>query len=294
MTTVKVMVDSGAYSAWSRKVTIDLDQYIGYLQRNEHLLDSYFNLDVIPGADGGREWRPDHIERAAESSYKNLQRMKAAGLSPIPVFHQDEDYRWLKQCLAYGESYIALAPFDGGYDAIPWLHNCFALLSQYPQVKVHGLGMTTRGILHRFPWYSVDSTTWIKQAGAHLIPVPLCRNGRFDYSSRDVISLGDQPHGKHIDHLDEFDLAWVHRFLKEVVGIELAEARSSHKARWRVWITFFKQLEPSISARIIFATSVNEQMRQTLLQCHAQYHLLSYHVLRSMLGDKLQHYVTRR
>ena len=35
--------------------------------------------------------------------------MKEAGLNPLPVFHQDEEFRWLKKCLEDGEDYICLS-----------------------------------------------------------------------------------------------------------------------------------------------------------------------------------------
>ena len=44
-----------------------------YIKRNEHLIDSYIVLDVIPGSHGQQEWRSDQIEFAAEQSYRNLR-----------------------------------------------------------------------------------------------------------------------------------------------------------------------------------------------------------------------------
>jgi hypothetical protein len=31
-----------------------------------------------------------------------------------------------------------------------------------PRVKVHGFGLTTLDLMYRYPWYSVDSTSWVK------------------------------------------------------------------------------------------------------------------------------------
>ena len=49
MTAISIMLDSGAYSSWKRGEHIDLTSYIAFVKRNEHLLASYANLDVIPG-----------------------------------------------------------------------------------------------------------------------------------------------------------------------------------------------------------------------------------------------------
>ena len=39
------------------------------------------------------------IEAAAAESYENQQRTKETGLNSIPVFHQDENFRWLENIL---------------------------------------------------------------------------------------------------------------------------------------------------------------------------------------------------
>jgi hypothetical protein len=110
MTVSTIFLDSGAFSAWGKGVTIDLDSYIAFVRRHETLLHAYVNLDVIPGQYGEREQKLERIEAAAASSYRNQQRMKDAGLRPIPVFHQDESFHWLKRMLDDGEPCIALSP----------------------------------------------------------------------------------------------------------------------------------------------------------------------------------------
>ena len=59
----------------------------------------YVNLDSIP-AKKTLEAR----EAAARQSYKNQQVMKEAGLHPIPVFHQGENWLWLEKMLKDGET----------------------------------------------------------------------------------------------------------------------------------------------------------------------------------------------
>jgi hypothetical protein len=124
----KILLDCGAYSAWRFGESINLDDYTAFIRRNKHLLDCYVGLDTPPGSEGRREWRREYNERAAAQSYRNQQFMKDAGLSPIPVFHQDERFGWLERYVEDGEACIALAPFDGGLDALPWLDECFARL----------------------------------------------------------------------------------------------------------------------------------------------------------------------
>src|SRR5262245_25584939 len=122
---MKVMLDSGAYGAWKRDQQLDLDEYIAFVKRYEALLGSYINLDLI--ADGGQ---PQDLERAAAISYENLKRMKDAGLSAIPVFHQGEQWAWLERMLSDGEKYIALAPHKriDPDDVVRWLEDAFNII----------------------------------------------------------------------------------------------------------------------------------------------------------------------
>jgi hypothetical protein len=148
----KILLDSGAFTAAQRGVTLDLARYIEFIRRHEHLLEAYVCLDQIPGTEGRREFRSEHIERAAEISYRNQQIMKEAGLRPIPVFHKGESFKWLERYLADDETYVALASADKGTDAIRWLHDCFTLLRDRPEVRVHGLAFTAPHIMRRFPF----------------------------------------------------------------------------------------------------------------------------------------------
>src|SRR5580692_1929900 len=86
---ISLMLDSGAFSAWKRGISINLAEYIAYIKKHEHLLASYVCLDQIPGKPGVKRTQAE-VDDAAAQSYKNQQTMKKAGLTPIPVFHQGE------------------------------------------------------------------------------------------------------------------------------------------------------------------------------------------------------------
>lgn len=47
---MKIMLDSGAYSAWTLGNSIDIDDYISFIKRKTAHLECYVNLDVIAGA----------------------------------------------------------------------------------------------------------------------------------------------------------------------------------------------------------------------------------------------------
>ena len=53
-------------------------------------------------------------------------------------------------------------------DLIPWLDRIFSKYildgSGKPKLKVHAFGITAIDIMKRYPWYSVDSSSWIQAA----------------------------------------------------------------------------------------------------------------------------------
>jgi hypothetical protein len=44
---------------------------------------------------------------------------------------------------------------------IKWLEFCFTEIKQHWPVKVHGFGVNSMEIWKRFPFYSVDATSWL-------------------------------------------------------------------------------------------------------------------------------------
>src|SRR2546430_10094160 len=144
----QVFLDSGAFSAFTRGETIDLGAYCDYIKRYKHLLTVYSNLDVIGSAEG---------------TLKNHQRMEREGLSPLPVFHTKEDWKYLDLYLSR-YPYIALGgmvPYlvPGKRQMLmKWLLRCFKMAQG--KAVYHGFGCTVWEIMKALPWYSVDSSSW--------------------------------------------------------------------------------------------------------------------------------------
>jgi len=143
-TSSNVFLDSGAYSAFTQNKEVNLEKYIKFIKKNESRLTIYASLDVIGDA---------------EKTYSNFKIMKEAGLNPIPTFHRGEDFKWLKKY--ENEPYIALGGMvrDTKKLLIPWMKKCFQAIPS--SQKVHGFGMTSPLLISMFPFYSVDSTSWL-------------------------------------------------------------------------------------------------------------------------------------
>ncbi len=170
---VELFLDSGAYSAFTQGVEIDIYEYIDFIKRNINIISVYANLDVIGDA---------------EATWANQMIMEDAGLRPLPVFHYKEPFSFLEKYLKRGYDYVALgglvtkdrANMRDWFDLVFEKYLCDK--KGWPIVKVHGFGMTSLKYMIRYPWYSVDSTSWVLTGRMGDILIPKRTGGKYDYS----------------------------------------------------------------------------------------------------------------
>jgi hypothetical protein len=138
--------DSGAHSARTLGITLTLEDYAAWCHRYDQRLTLYANLDVIGAPEA--TW---NNQRALEDQH---------GLLPLPVFHTGEPWHHLERYLDHGHTYIALGKLLGNpvADVLSWLDRVFTIAGNH--AVFHGFGMTVLSALRRFPFYSVDSSTW--------------------------------------------------------------------------------------------------------------------------------------
>lgn len=182
---IKLMLDSGAYSAWTKGEAIDLQLYIEFCERHAEDIWVPVNLDVIPGR-MGEVPTMQQVEEAAVMSWQNGRKMRKAGLKPLMVYHQGERRYWLEKMLDSGSEYIGLGAVANKPAAvrIQFLDEVFNYLcgKNYPEVKIHGFGITAVEMIQRYPWYSIDSTTCILMSGMGRIFLPRLTDGEEDYT----------------------------------------------------------------------------------------------------------------
>jgi hypothetical protein len=284
--TIKLFVDSGAYSCWRRGYTIRLEDYIAFLKlelsRDPPIVTNYVALDIIPGSSGMMDWSRDAVEQSARQSYENLQRMKEAGLKPIPVFHQGEDFKWLERMLNDGEDYIGLSPYKNSHrlHVIPWFIRCFAILKNRPHVRTHGFGVGAHIHLTRYPWTSADSSKWWQVATYGNLLVPIKWEGMYDYSIRpDIVPVTDAnahlPH--HLDALDDMHVGFIADYLRDVLGIDLTRSRYCVHTRLRISTAYFKALADWSGVNFIFSTNLTGLHHEILNERAVKSRLLSYY-----------------
>jgi len=186
MTSAKLMLDSGAFTAWTKGTKIDIDEYIAFCRKHENLFDHCVNLDVIGNA---------------KDSYHNWKYMRKAGIDALPIFHLGTDERWLEKYLKQTD-YIGIGAVANtttpqrilGLTRI-W-KNYLVGADQRPIVKVHGMGLTALSSLLRYPWYSADSASPSKNSGFGQIYIPNLTKGinNPQYFKLTTIKISDQAH----------------------------------------------------------------------------------------------------
>ena len=140
--------DSGAFSAHTLGQTIDPEEYMQWVEKWSHVFTAVSAPDVIG----------DYVA-SRQATRVMLDRVQS--LPVLPVYHVGEPPALLEEYLEWAP-YIALGgmvPLTKQRDLLKrWLDATFGMIPY--STRVHGFGMTTWEIVKRYPWYSVDSSSW--------------------------------------------------------------------------------------------------------------------------------------
>ena len=180
--TSKLFIDSGAYNSYTKGISIDVDDYIDYLNSISEKCTVFAQLDTIPGRFGVPKTVEEKLN-APKLSWENYLYMRKKLSEPnklIPIFHQGEDYKWLWNMLNYVDEegnhipYIGISPAVDVPGLEEFLTRSFDIISMSnnPNVKTHAFGMTQLKILEMYPYTSADSTSWKLSAAMGSIYTP--------------------------------------------------------------------------------------------------------------------------
>jgi len=164
---LNILVDSGAFTTWTKGKQIDIDEYIEYIKGEVLPLRKYhevniINLDVIPGRFGKKPTQEER-ELSAKEGLQNYMYMKSKGIETIHTFHMYEKKEVLDEIKKHCK-YIGISPANDASlkKRVEWLRWVFYdLRTDY---KTHILGLTADVMLKQIPVYSADSSSW--QSGA--------------------------------------------------------------------------------------------------------------------------------
>jgi hypothetical protein len=153
-----VFLDSGAFSAFTSGVEIDLAQYCAYIQEND---------DTIRKEDGVVLASVLDAIGDPLKTWQNQKAMERIGVTPLPCFHYGDDERFLQEYVK-NYRYITL----GGMVSVSsnqlklWLDRIWDMYltdgAGRPLLKVHGFGLMSEDLLTRYPWHSADSSSWVQ------------------------------------------------------------------------------------------------------------------------------------
>lgn len=144
-----IILDSGAFSAFSQGSNIDIDEYSNFIKKYISVFDWWFYawLDVI--------WD-------AEISWKNQKYMEWLWLKPLPTYHYWEPLEYLHRYLNEYDYIgiwwlVPLASKPKKIDEILW-YVFHYILKHKLKTKIHWRWMTNPKFMMKYPFYSVDSS----------------------------------------------------------------------------------------------------------------------------------------
>lgn len=258
-----LFLDCGAFSAWKQKQVIDIQEYIDFVQAQKHKLHVYAALDDIEDP---------------KRSLLNYQEMVEQGLDPIPCFHYGEDFSYLKKYLE-DNSYIALGGMVGISTNLQymWLKSVFNLIPD--DVKIHGFGMTTIDLLHRFPWYSVDSTSAVRAGGFGGVYIPIVRKEEWNFEQPWVVCMTEESANRrkfntHYHTLTPINRRICDKWLNES-PFTYKELNEEYLKRWAANFYYFQNMSKAIGIRIYMAGSEGKE-GYSWLNDYVDYRLISY------------------
>lgn len=149
---VRMLVDSGAFSAHTQGTSIDAADYAAWLRDacvpawGEWMVGA-FNLDVLG----------DPV-----TSFENWQLLDDLGQRTIPVVHLGDDPTLFDPYIEQGVDYVGFGGLVGKSASRKrnWAQRTMRYLrDEHPHVRAHGLGVNAVSMM-ALPWYSVDSTAF--------------------------------------------------------------------------------------------------------------------------------------
>jgi hypothetical protein len=109
----------------------------------------------------------NEVEEAAKQGFKNLCQFIKKGITPIHVFHQGENFKWIDKIVEKTDYLgIGTRKDTSRIERLKWIDDVFTYLykNNY-KVKIHGFGFFIIKALLDYPWTSIDSSH-IRIAGA--------------------------------------------------------------------------------------------------------------------------------
>lgn len=138
---IRVLIDSGAFTAWKAGTSISVDDYCRFIESLPIKPWRYFTLDVIGDPHG---------------TLKNYEIMLKRGFKPVPIFTRGEDPSLLEEYYKTSEV-VGIGGLVGTEKNKGFVKG---IMGKVNGRKVHWLGFTNLAFLKVFKPYMADSSTW--------------------------------------------------------------------------------------------------------------------------------------
>ena len=168
---INIFIDSGAFSAFTRGIHIDIDEYIEFINLVHDNVELYASLDVIPSSDSIESVKSSTIETWENYLYMRERLIDKDKL--VVTFHYGEDYSDLKKILNYEDEYGKIKYLAlGGIAKMPianrgvFIDTVYKIIKECGRtdIKIHLCGVTDIEICKEYGGTSTDSTTWVRAA----------------------------------------------------------------------------------------------------------------------------------
>lgn len=211
----KIFLDSGAFSSFTQGIDVDIDAYCAYCKEHAEWIEVASVLDAIGDADG---------------TWRNQKYIESQGINVLPCYHYGEPEEVLAYYVEHYE-YITI----GGMVPIStpqlriWLDRIWGKWMTHkdgtPKLKVHGFGLTSIPLMARYPWYSVDSSSWVQLGGIGNVFFP-------KWGMMSVSELAPQlkETNKHIDNLPPEHRDVLYGIIEDL-GFDIERMRKEHLTR---------------------------------------------------------------
>ena len=220
-TGLRIFLDSGAFSAFTQGITVDVAQYCRYIKEYQDIIAVEAGTPLASVLDAIGD---------PTGTWINQKRMEDLGVRALPCYHYGEPPEVL-QYYAANYDYITIGgmvPISTAQLRI-WLDEVWGKYltnsDGTPKIKVHGFGLTSVSLMARYPWYSVDSSSWVQTGGIGNIFLP-----QFGMVAISEHSPNIKEQNKHFDNLpgpqQQALLAIIER-----MGFDIERLRKEHLSR---------------------------------------------------------------
>lgn len=201
----RIILDSGAFSVWTNGGTVSLTDYGKFATEIQELLPgttelNIVNLDVLPGK-WGLVPSKEEIADSAEKGWQNMLYLESLGLKVIHVYHQHEDFAVLDRLRGHSD-YIGVSPANdvSMKEKLAWMDKVYERLDvKNTKIKTHGFAVTGHKQLYNYPFYSVDSSSWVMSARFGRLAIFTDKKEIKTFAYKDI--NGSEMFWKYISHL---------------------------------------------------------------------------------------------